>query len=225
MDQIQRQSMSMVFILMVSAVLCAAATFVAIAVVVGRSDAQVEEGDVAILVTVAGTAISLYPDPDKVIILASEARSTIAPEALDPAQATAAAAAATEAAATAAAQIPATATFPVPTSIPAVSEVIFTTYVVQPGDSLFRITQKQNTSIDLMALHGIDSSDIIVGNTLSLPIANPAFCPGMPAHIVRDQQTVTSIARIYGSSPQSIAAVNNLDASYHIKTTQVLCIP
>lgn len=220
MDQSQRQSMSMVFILMVSAILCAAATFVAIAVVVGRSDAQVEEGDVAILITVAGTPISLYPDPNKVIVLASEARSTVAPEAFDPAQATAAAATAT-----AAALIPVATNLPAPTATPAVPDVIFTTYVVQQGDSLYRITQKQNTSIDLMALHGIASSEMIVGNALSLPIANPAYCPSMPAHIVRDQQTVTSIAVLYGSSPQSIAAVNNLDANYSIKTTQVLCIP
>lgn len=225
MDQSQRQSMGMVFVLMVSAVLCAAATFVAIAVVVGRSDAQVEEGDVAILVTVAGTPISLYPNPDKVVVLASEARSTIAPEVLDPAQATAAAAAATDAAATSAAVTAVATNLPAPTAIPAVSSVIFTTYIVHPGDNLYRITQNQNTSIDLMALYGIDSTDMIVGNTLSLPIANPAYCPGMPAHIVRDQQTVSSIARSYGSSPESIAAVNNLGPSYSIKTTQVLCIP
>ena len=112
---------------------------------------------------------------------------------------------------------------PTPTPVP--PQVIFTPNVVQQGDSLYRITQKQNTSIDLMALYGIDSTDLIAGSTLNLPIANPAYCPGMTPHVVRDQQTVFSIARIYGTSSQAIAAANNLDASYTIKTTQVLCIP
>jgi LysM repeat protein len=58
-----------------------------------------------------------------------------------------------------------------------------------------------------------------------LPVANPAFCPGSQPHVVRDQQTVSEIARAYGTTPQAIGAINGLDANYSVKTTQVICVP
>lgn len=228
MEQSQRQNMRMVFVLMVSAVFCAIATFVALALIIERSDTPPPQSvDVPIMITVAGTPVALYPDSNKTVLLVSEAGTVVAPESGDPAQETADAAATEVIGATATAiiapTVPPSPIPPTPTPVP--PQVIFTPYVVQSGDSLYRITQIQNTSIDLMALYGIASVDLVAGNTLNLPIANPAYCPGMIPHIVRDQQTVFSIARIYGSTPQAIAVANNLDASYTIKTTQVLCIP
>lgn len=217
MDPAQRQSMRMIFVLLVSAVFCAIATFIAIALLLNRSDTPaVAEGEVAILVTVAGTPVSLYPDPNKVVILASESRATIALEGVGPEQETATALATF---------VPPTATILLPTATPAVPEVIFTSYIVQPGDNLYRLTQAYNTSIDLMALYGISSSAMVAGNVLNLPIANPSFCPGLRAHVVRDEQTVSIIARMYGTTPDAIASVNNLGPNYAIKTTQVICVP
>jgi LysM repeat protein len=225
MEQSQRQNMKMVFVLMVSAVFCAIATFVALALIIDRSDTPPPSGEGPILITIAGTPVALYPDSNKTVLLVSEAGTAVAPESGEPAQPTADAAATEVIGATATATItPTIIPSPIPPT-PVPPDVIFTPYVVQPGDSLYRITQIQNTSIDLMALYGIASVDLVAGNTLNLPIANPAYCPGMRPHVVRDQQTVFSIGRIYGSSPQAIAAVNNLDANYTIKTTQVLCIP
>jgi LysM repeat protein len=224
MEQSQRQNMRMVFVLMVSAVFCAIATFVALALIINRSDTTpAQSGEVPIMITVAGTPVALYPDSNKTVLLVSDAGTAVAPESGEPAQATATAViGATETAII----VPTATPSPIPpTPTPVPSQVIFTTYVVQSGDSLYSITQVQNTSIDLMALYGIDSTDLVAGSTLNLPIANPAYCPGMIPHVVRDQQTVYSIARIYGSSPQAIAAANNLDANFTIKTTQVLCIP
>ncbi len=226
MDQSRRQNMRMVFVLMVSAILCAIATFVAIAVVIERSNmTQTPAVDGPVVVNVAGKAIVLYPDPDKTILLASEVGSGVAPETEATPQPTMEVVATADILATemAMVQLSPTPLPPPPTPVP--PDVIFVTYVVEAGDSLYRITQKQNTSIDLMALHSIDSTDIWAGNVLSLPIANPAYCPGMRAHVVRDQQTVYSIARTYGSTTEAIAAVNNLDANYTVKTTQVICIP
>ncbi|MGD2048348.1 MAG: LysM peptidoglycan-binding domain-containing protein [Chloroflexota bacterium] len=227
MEQSQRQNMRMVFVLMVSAVFCAIATFVALALIIERSDTPPQSAEVPIMITVAGTPVALYPDSNKTVLLVSEAATPVAPESGDPAQATADAAATEMFGVTATAiiapTVPPSPIPPTPTPVP--PQVIFTPYVVQSGDSLYRITQIQNTSIDLMALYGIASVDLIAGNTLNLPIANPAYCPGMIPHIVRDQQTVFSIARIYGSTSHAIAAANNLDANYTIKTTQVLCIP
>lgn len=227
MEQLQRQNMKMVFVLMVSAVFCAVATFVALALIIDRSNTPPQSGEVPIMITVAGTSVALYPDSNKTVLLVSEAGTVVAPESGESAQATTDASATEALVATEAVIIAPTMTPspipPPPTPVP--PSIIFTPYVVQTGDSLYSITQKQNTSIDLMALYGIDSTDLVAGNTLNLPIANPAYCPGMIPHIVRDQQTVYSIAKMYGSSPQAIASANNLDASYTIKTTQVLCIP
>jgi len=227
MDQSQRQSMKMIFVLMVSAVFCAVATFVALALVIDRSNSPTDSADaIPIVITVAGTPVALYPDPNKTILLVSEAGTPVAPESGNPEQVTA------DAVATEVILVTVTPVQPLPSPTPlpppptpVPPSVIFTSYVVQPGDSLYRITQVQNTSIDLMALPGISRSAMVAGTVLNLPIANPAYCPGMIPHVVRDQQTVYSIGQEYGSSPDAIAAVNGLDANYSVKTTQVLCIP
>jgi LysM repeat protein len=103
--------------------------------------------------------------------------------------------------------------------------VIFKDYVVQSSDSLYSIGQAQNSSIELMALHGIDGEDMVPGKTLRLPYANPAYCPGNRAYVVRDHDTVYGIATAFNTTPQAIAELNNLDSSYTIKPPQVICIP
>ena len=220
MDRQQKQSVRMLFVLLVSAVLCGSATFVAIMLVMDRTStpAIIPTSSPQVII-VANTPVALYPDPNKIVVMASESGTgtVVAPES----------------AATASA-IPINPSDVQPTLIPTLlpatpiplpSEVIFVGYVVQPGDSLYRITKKQNTSIDLMALYDISAENIIVGNPLSLPVANPAYCPGLLAYVVRDHETVSIIARRFGTSPDAIGAVNNLDANYLIKTTQVICIP
>ena len=218
MDQQQKQSMKMVFVLLVSAVFCGIATFLAIALVMDRtSTLAFSPTSSPVVVIVADTPVALYPDPNKIVVLASELNTGSVPES---------AATATVSPGTSPDVQPTLIPTPFPpTTIPLQPEVIFVGYLVQPGDSLYRITQKQNTSIDLMALYGISSENIIAGNTLSLPVANPAFCPGLIPYVVRDHETVSSIAQRYGTSPEAIASVNNLDANYSIKTTQVICIP
>jgi LysM repeat protein len=220
MDRQQKQNVRMLFVLLVSAVLCGSATFVAIMLVMDRTStpAIIPTSSPQVII-VANTPVALYPDPNKIVVMANEsgAVAVVAPES----------------AATASAipgippdVQPTLIPTPLPaTPIPLPSEVIFVGYVVQPEDSLYRITKKQNTSIDLMALYGISAENIIVGNPLSLPVANPAYCPGLLPYVVRDHETVSIIARRFGTSPDAIGAVNNLDANYLIKTTQVICIP
>ena len=218
MDRQQKQNMRMVFVLLVSAVLCGIATFVAIALVMERTSTPVSSATgEPVMILVADTPVALYPDPNKIVVMANELGSVTGPESA--ATASAVAGNPTDL------QPTLTATPVPPTPIPPPPEVIIVGYLVQPGDSLYAITKKQNTSIDLMSVYSISAENMIVGNTLSLPVANPAFCPGLLAYVVRDQQTVSNIARNFGTTPDAIAAVNNLDANYSIKTTQVICIP
>ncbi|HZD10522.1 MAG TPA: LysM peptidoglycan-binding domain-containing protein [Candidatus Binatia bacterium] len=116
-----------------------------------------------------------------------------------------------------------------PTAAPPVApsgdQVIFVDYVVQPGDTLYRIAEKQATSIELMAVHGISSEDLVPGTTLRLPVANPAVCPGTATYVVRPGDTVFSIAQRYNTTTQAIASANGLGPDFRIDVAQVLCIP
>jgi spore germination protein YaaH len=68
---------------------------------------------------------------------------------------------------------------------------------------------------------------LVPGTVLEgLPVANPAYCPaGSRAYVVRDKETVFSIASRFNTTVTAIAALNQLDAQYHIDMTQVICIP
>lgn len=107
----------------------------------------------------------------------------------------------------------------------AVDQYIFINYTVTADDTLFRITQNYNTSIELMARYGISSDDMVNGNVISLPIANPDYCPAMQPYVVREKETAFSIAHRFGVELEALRSANYLDANYIIKTSQVLCIP
>jgi LysM repeat protein len=107
-----------------------------------------------------------------------------------------------------------------------VDKVIFKEYTVMQGDSLYRIALANNSAIELMALHGISSTALVPGNIIPrLPYANPAYCPGYTAYVVRDHDTVFSIARTRGTTVATIAQLNRLDANYTIYAADVICVP
>lgn len=213
MDQRQRKNVRTGLAVAGIAALCAVACFIALTILVIRQDAQNLDAAVGVPIEVGDQVVIIYPDPAMSVKVVGESSS---PESTGAAQPTAQVGTGGQATATA---------LPQPTPTPPPPPVILINYVVVPGDSLYRITQKQNTSIDLMASYNIASTSIIVGNSLLLPVANTAFCPGSRPHVVRDQQTVSDIARAYGTTPQAIGAANNLDANYSVKTTQVICVP
>jgi LysM repeat protein len=214
----------MVLVLTVSAVFCAVATFVAVRLLLDRSNPQVVQLANLQEVTVDSMVIRLDIDPEKAVYMPQELGQGegAAPESPQ-AEATAPTQAASE-------QTPQPTAEPQPTATPlpptpAPESVIFKDYVVQPNDSLYSIGEAQNSSIELMALHGIDGDDMVPDKTLHLPYANPAYCPGNQAYVVRDHDTVYGIANSFNTTPQAIAELNNLDPNYTIKATEVICIP
>lgn len=112
-----------------------------------------------------------------------------------------------------------------PFSTPAVPPIITENYIVQPGDTLYHLTTIRNTTIELMAQYNIAADNLVVGATIALPIANPAYCPGIPIYIVRGNDTLFSIANSFGTTVAAIQQRNNLWATDMIRITQVLCIP
>lgn len=169
-----------------------------------------------------GVVVFLNPDPSKLVSLAPQ---TSPPEGAQPTQPSPL----PTLVATASPQPQPQPTIPppAPTAAPpgGGASVTFISYVVQPGDNLYRITQKQNTSIELMAAHGISSVDMVPGKTLNLPIANSNYCAGRQAYVVRPGDTVFSIAQRYNTTIAAIQQANNLGPDYRIYITQVLCIP
>lgn len=124
---------------------------------------------------------------------------------------------------------PATNTPPPAVSAPAgrvagVEQVTFVQYVVQADDTLYRITEKQKTSIELMSVHGIDAADLVPGNTLNLPVANPNYCAASTPYVIRPGDTVFSIANRFNTTTDRLAQLNNLGADYRIDIATVLCV-
>ncbi len=92
-----------------------------------------------------------------------------------------------------------------------------TIYVVQRGDTLYRIAVRNGTTItQLVRLNGIsDPSTIYVGQRLLVPV--PGATPVPPqtvVHVVQPGETLESIANLYGLTVEALMAQNSLaDAS------------
>lgn len=106
-----------------------------------------------------------------------------------------------------------------------VEPIIFVDYFVAGDDTLYRITEKQLTSIELMAVHGIDAQDLVPGAQLRLPVANPAYCALSRPYVIRPGDTAASIALRFNTTAQTLQQLNHLGADYRINIAAVLCVP
>ena len=112
-----------------------------------------------------------------------------------------------------------------PTAVPRPSQVIFENYQVVPGDTLYGITTKRNTTIALMARYGIDATDIVPGTTISLPVANPAYCPGTFPYVVQEEDTLSTIAIKCETTVATLMQINGFGPDYRLDVTSVICVP
>ncbi len=112
---------------------------------------------------------------------------------------------------------------PVPTPVP--EKVILIQYQVQANDSLYSIAQRVDTSIALMASRGISADSLIPGNTIELPVGNPAYCPGRQPYAVGEGDTAFSIARRFGITAADLQAINGLDANFTVRVADIICVP
>lgn len=119
---------------------------------------------------------------------------------------------------------PLPATIP-PTAVPRPPQVLFENYQVVQGDTLYGITTKRNTTIALMARYGIDATDIVPGDVIPLPVANPAYCPGTTPYIVEEGDTLSSIARKCGTTIQNLKQINGFGDNFRLDVTEVICVP
>jgi len=109
-----------------------------------------------------------------------------------------------------------------------------TTYVVQPGDNLFRIALKFNTTVQaIQTANGLRNYIITIGQTLIIPsgttvipsTAAPAATSTSPGtYVVQLNDTVYRLALKFGTTVNAIASANRL-TNFRIFVGQTLIIP
>ncbi len=110
-----------------------------------------------------------------------------------------------------------------------------TTYVVQPGDNLFRIALKYNLSPEALAqANNITNPGLIsVGQTLTIPAGgstSPTTPPSVPTgcqtvYVVQPGDNLFRIALRYNFSQYYLAQVNNIPNPSVVYVGQQICIP
>lgn len=206
----------------------ALAILIAIRILIIRANMPRNDPLVSVPVTVGGQRVIIYPNPAMSVRIVSGQSSSVSPDDAAPTQSGVggqgpeSVANQTPAATT---LPPAATALPPATPTPRPPAVILIDYLVAPGDTLYRLTQVHNTSIELMASHNIAAASLVAGTSVRLPVANPDYCPGGRPHVVLQYQTVSDIARLYGTTAQVIGAANGLDANYSVNVTQVICVP
>jgi LysM repeat protein len=115
-----------------------------------------------------------------------------------------------------------------PAVVPATTseKIIFIDYFVQQGDTLYSISNRLDTSIALMADKGISHASLVPGQTIRLPIGNPAYCAGRGRpYAIGEGDTVFNISQRFNTTPANLQAINGLDANYAIRIADIICIP
>ncbi len=136
---------------------------------------------------------------------------------------------------------------PPPASPSATGSSAYTTYSVQAGDSLYKISQKFGVSVDaILSANGLQSNNLTVGQQLRIPTSgggstppppptpsqpNPPKPPSPPpasgggtVYTVQAGDSLYKIGQQFGVSPESIMQANSL-ASPALSVGQQLRIP
>ncbi|WP_420628452.1 LysM peptidoglycan-binding domain-containing protein [Candidatus Leptofilum sp.] len=115
---------------------------------------------------------------------------------------------------------------PDPGPTPTPSPQTETTYIVQPGDNLFRIGLKFGISwVQIAEANGLVNPNLIkVGDELKIPVDAPGPAPAF-SHVVKQGETLFLISLQYGVAWPAIAEANDLTSPYIIYVGQTLEIP
>ena len=99
------------------------------------------------------------------------------------------------------------------------------TYVVQKGDSLWLIANKNNISInDLKNANNLTSDILTIGQVLTIPTKNAENGSSSNLYVVQRGDSLWSIARKYNVSINEIRMINNLNSDV-LMIGQTLIIP
>ncbi|CEP67645.1 Spore coat assembly protein SafA [Moorella glycerini] len=102
-------------------------------------------------------------------------------------------------------------------------------YTVQPGDSMYSIAQKFNVSLDALIAANPQVQDpnlIYPGQVLCIPVKPIMPCPNGFIYVVKPGDTLSSIARKFGTTVDQILAANpQITDPNLIYPGQRICIP
>ncbi len=113
------------------------------------------------------------------------------------------------------------------TGTPSPTSVAPLEHIVQPGDTLYAIARKYNTTVEAICrANGIVNPWYIsVGQKLVIPQASTSPSPGGSTYVVQPGDTLYSIAARFGKNVWDIVVANNLSNPNLISVGQVLIIP
>ncbi|MCE7949375.1 MAG: LysM peptidoglycan-binding domain-containing protein [Chloroflexi bacterium CFX4] len=108
-----------------------------------------------------------------------------------------------------------------------------TTYVVKPGDTLFRIALQHGVSVDaIVAANNLPNRSVVyVGQVLTIPGMTVAAQPAEPAaavggvHVVARGESLSAIARRYGVTLSALLAANSIPDPNRLVVGQQIVIP
>ncbi len=102
-------------------------------------------------------------------------------------------------------------------------------YIVRPGDTIFTLAQRFNTTVDaiIAANPGINPNNLQVGQRICIPGATPpGQCPsGTFAYIIRPGDTIFSLAHQFNTTVEAIMAANPGINPNNLQVGQRICIP
>jgi LysM repeat protein len=111
--------------------------------------------------------------------------------------------------------------------IPGVQGGEAVTHVVQPGENLFRISLKYNTTVEAIAAANniINPSFVYAGQKLTIVKGSTVPDGGVRYHVVQPGENLWSIAMKYNTTPWTIAAYNGISNINFIYAGRTLRIP
>ena len=97
-----------------------------------------------------------------------------------------------------------------------------TEYIVQPGDTLWAIARRYNTTVDILkSLNGLTSDLLRIGQILKIPTAQTTPCI---EYTIKSGDTLWSIARRYNTTVDTLKSLNGLTSDL-LRIGQILKIP
>lgn len=103
-----------------------------------------------------------------------------------------------------------------------------TSYTIRPGDTLFSLAQRFNTTVSaILALNpGLDPNNLQVGRIICIPVSQPTVCPpGTFTYVIRAGDTFYSLAIRFNTTIAAIQAANPGVNPNNLQIGQRICIP
>lgn len=103
-----------------------------------------------------------------------------------------------------------------------------TLYTIRPGDALYILAPRFNTTIEaiIAANPGINPNNIQIGQIICIPVPpQPGQCPGGFLYEIRPGDTYYSIARRFGIAVEALVAANPGVDPNALRVGQRICVP